>query len=320
MTNSTNQHQSTMIERFEIDSEHTQQALSITVAPGEPGSPVLYVLDPSFLFGAAVGIAALLRAGSRLTGSRFPHLTTVGIGYPTDDPVEVFKRRASDLTPTDGAANREVDLPPLHFGGGELFLSALVDEIVPTVEARYHVDHRRRALAGFSFSGLFGLYCLFHRPHTFHGYLLGSPSLWWDQRVAFTWETTWAAGHDDLAARLFLSAGANEQLVGDSWKNERFPLETLQRLKQVDNLNELATRLQERRYPSLALTTAVFDAEYHLSAPAAALCRGLLAVYDVEHADTNLPTRPYPPTDFRRHELPDSSCEPIALDDQPATI
>jgi predicted alpha/beta superfamily hydrolase len=272
------------IDRFEVTSELTAQSLTITVAPGDPGSRALYVLDPLFLFDTAVGIAALLRTGARLTGGAFPNVNVGGVGYPTDDPAAVMARRSRDLTPTVGGTNAPVDLPPLVFGGGERFLSALTDEIIPAVEARHEVDKERRALAGFSFSGLFGLCCLLHRPQTFSGYLLGSPSLWWDDGVAFIWEEAWARDHDDLRARVFLSVGADEQLAGSSWKNEGFPLEVLQRLKQVDNLTEMVERLQSRRYPSLTLTSAVFDGEFHLTAPAAALARGLLAVFDEERS------------------------------------
>lgn len=268
--------------RFDIDSKSTGRCLRITVAEGEPGAPVVYVLDPLFLFGIAAGAAGLLRAASRLTDGAFPSLTIVGVGYPAADPAEVFALRAWDLTPTDGRANPAIGLPPLIFGGADRFLAALVDEVVATVEARYQVDARRRALAGFSFGGLFGLYCLFHRPEAFAGYLCGSPSLWWDDGIVFAWEEAWARGHPDLHARVFLSVGANEQTVGDTWKNERLPLRVLQQLKQVDNLNDLVTRLKDRDYPGLVVATAVFDSEYHLTAPAAAITRGLLTIFDDE--------------------------------------
>jgi predicted alpha/beta superfamily hydrolase len=114
----------------------------------------------------------------------------------------------------------------------------LVDDVIPTVEGRYPVDDRRRAVAGFSFSGLFGLYLLFHRPEVFSSYLVGSPSLWWDDGRAFGWEEAWARSHDDLAARVFLSIGSNEvlvegkneALVAGTWKNENLPLETIRSL------------------------------------------------------------------------------------------
>lgn len=125
---------------FDIDSMLTGQRLRITVAAGEPGAPVVYVLDPLFLFDIAVGAAGLLRTGSRLTGGAFPSLTIVGVRYPTADVAEVFALRARDLTPTDGRANPAIGFPPLVFGGAQQFLAALMDEVVPTVEARYPVE------------------------------------------------------------------------------------------------------------------------------------------------------------------------------------
>lgn len=267
---------------LEMDVRSTGSRMQLTVAQGDPGAPAMYVLDPFFLFDLAAGAASLLGSAAQVTGASFPALTIVGLGYPTDDPSEVLTRRARDYTPTNGRATEGVHLPPLAFGGADEFLSGLVNEIIPTVEGSYSVDPARRAIVGFSFSALFELYVLFHHPETFSGYLVGSPSLWWDAGLAFQWEQAWADAHGDLPARMFLSVGANEQLVGDSWMNERFPLDVLKRLRQVDKVKEMAERLDRPGYPSLRLETAVFEGEYHLTAPAAAITRGLLAIFEDE--------------------------------------
>lgn len=153
-------------------------------------------------------------------------------------------------------ATAGVHLPPLAFSGAAAFLSGLVEEIIPPVEGRYSVDPALRSIVGFSLSGLFELYVLFHHPEMFFGYLVGSPSLWWDDGLAFRWEQAWTDAHDDLPARIFLSVGANEQLVGDSWKNERFPLDILELLKPVDKVKEMAERLGRRGCASLRSETA----------------------------------------------------------------
>lgn len=270
----------TELGRFDISSERTSQQLRISVAPGAPGSTTLYVLDPLFLFDLAVGARSLLTAGANLTGGGFRAPTIVGVGYPTEDPAEVFALRARDLTPTDSPGDLPFDLPPLAFGGAEPFLDALVDEVIPAVEARHPptVD-MPRMLVGFSFSALFGVYSLLHRPDAFAGYLLGSPSLWWHDRLAFTWEQEYASAHEDLEARAFLFVGADEHpRGGEVWMNERLPADVLDQLRQVDNLNEFATRLRRRSYPSLHLDHVVLEGEFHLTAPAAAMARGMLSV------------------------------------------
>src|SRR5215210_4438486 len=91
-------------EIFELASRTVGDRLRVTVSPGDPGAPALYVLDPILLFDLAVGVETLLRTAARFTGGPFPSLTVVGVGYATDDPGEVFALRARDLTPTDGAA------------------------------------------------------------------------------------------------------------------------------------------------------------------------------------------------------------------------
>lgn len=202
------------------------------------------------------------------------------LGYATNDPGEVFALRARDLTPTDGAMTTLFPLPPLPFGGADAFLAALADEVVPWVESHYQTDHTRRTLAGVSFGGLFALFTLFHHPALFAGYVVGSPSLWWDEGIASRWEEAWAGEHHDLPARVFLSVGAHEQTVGDTWKNEGFPLEILQRAAEVDRVRAFTDRLHGRRYPNLHLEAAVFAGEYHLTAPPAMLTRGLLSILE----------------------------------------
>lgn len=267
---------------FDVTSELTSQQLRITVSPGAPGSPTLYVLDPLFLFDLAVGARSLLAVGAQLTGGGFRAPTVVGVGYPTDDPAEVFALRARDLTPTASPGDLPFDLPPLAFGGAEAFLDALLEEIIPAVETRHPTTVGvPRNLVGFSFSALFGLYSLFHRPGPFTGYLLGSPSLWWHDRLAFTWEHDWSRDHDNLEARVFLFVGADEHPRGGNvWMNERFPPTVLEQLRQVDNLHELAVRLRGRDYPGLRLDHVVLEGEFHLTAPAAAMARGMLSVIE----------------------------------------
>lgn len=267
---------------FEIDSAAVGDRLRVTVSPGPRGSPALYVLDPTFFFELAVGVVNLLRNAALLTGGPFPSVTVVGVGYPTDDPGDIFALRARDLTPTGGEATTAITLPPLSFGGSAAFLAALADEVVPHVQARHQIDPNHRALAGVSFGGLFALYSLFHRPELFSGYLVGSPSLWWDDGIAAQWEEEWARHHADLPAHVFLSVGANEQTVGDSWKNEGFPLDALERIAEVDSVRSFGDRLRARGYPSLRLEVVVFEGEYHLTAPPAMFSRGLLAVFEDE--------------------------------------
>jgi predicted alpha/beta superfamily hydrolase len=263
----------TMITRDSFQVRATSP-LEVTVIPGDPGAIALYVLDAAFLLDVSHGVGSMLGTLAHLTGEPFPRPTFVGIGYPTRDLQQLFALRARDLTPSAGTRN-PIDLPPLEFGGAEDFLTALTEELVPSVESRYDVDRLHRGLVGFSFGGLFGLYTLLHRPDEFSHYLVGSPSLWWDNGLPFTWETDWAAAHDDLPVQVFAWVGGEEQSHGGSWKNERFPTSALEQLAQVDRFRAFVDVLHSRHYPTLRLDSVVIDGEYHLTAPPAGLARGL---------------------------------------------
>lgn len=279
-------------ETLVIESDEVGDRLDVVVArPADSGADVplsvVYALDPAFTFATVVAAASWLRTASQLAGGDIPPLLVVGVGYPSADLGEIIARRARDLTPTDGGApaNVRLPVPPFGFGGAARFLDALEQEVMPEVEARYDVDSVDRTLLGFSFGGLFALYTLFHRPQTFGRYLVVSSSIWWDDRVVLRYEEAWAADHEDLPARVFLSVGREEQSPGGGWKNEGFPDEALAALRQVENVRELCNRLRSRRYAGLRLDCAFLEGEHHLTGTAAAVTRGLVALYSAHERE-----------------------------------
>ena len=259
------------LEAFVVESSHVEDRLEVSVAlppgrvPGDLALPAVYVLDPEFNLPTTVAAATWLATAGRLAGGEFPPVAMVGIGYPTEDLVEIRVRRARDLTPTPGGAAR--------------FLDALVDEVMPQVEARYPVDPADRTLVGHSLGGLFGLLTLFRRPQVFSRYLIVSPSIWWDDRVVLRHEHAWAEANADLPARVFVAVGREEQAPGGGWKNEGFPDDAVAVARQVDSCRDLCSRLESRGYPGLDLELVVFDGEFHLTVGAAAITRGLIWLF-----------------------------------------
>lgn len=200
-------------------------------------------------------------------------IVIVGIGYKVDsDRVKGLADwaawRIRDFTPD---RNEEVErfwkkkLSSLKrgddwdiiTGGASTFLESLREELIPFIEETYRVSSGKRGLAGYSYGGLFTLYVLFNAPEMFIKYFAGSPSMW-DQ--LFEYEKDYSSSHDDLKARVFVTAGAME----------------LDLIKQVQNLKE---RLCSRGYQGLELKTHVFDGEGHASAYAASVSRALRVLY-----------------------------------------
>jgi predicted alpha/beta superfamily hydrolase len=100
----------------------------------------------------------------------------------------------------------------------------------------------------------------------FRRYIIGSPSLWFDDLVTLKFEAEYASKHSDLPARLFMSVGGLE---------ERANTESAT----TTNMKQLQDKLLSRHYPNLHLQTVVFEEETHLSGVAAAISRGLREVY-----------------------------------------
>jgi hypothetical protein len=81
-------------------------------------------------------------------------------------------------------------------------------------------------------------------------------------------------------APVFLATGEKEQAMAGSWRNENFPDDVIQRVRQVENFRELVALLAVHQGPHLALESAILAEEYHLTIFPAAFARGLRFVLD----------------------------------------
>jgi predicted alpha/beta superfamily hydrolase len=232
--------------------------------------PVLYLLDANIFFGMVTETARLLQFGKEI-----PDIVITGIGYPDHD--QHLGLRSRDYTPTvDDVYTRDyiermsqsmqTQVEFKSSGGADKFLAFIVQELMPYLEEREGIVAGDSILAGTSYSGLFGLYALFHQPAAFQRYIIGSPSIWWDNKAALDYEANYAASHTDLPAKVFISVGGHET-------REPEPA------AMVDNFETLVRRLESRRYPGLELTAHVFEGETHLSVIPATMSRGLRVVF-----------------------------------------
>ncbi len=152
---------------------HLSVALPASYGTSTRAYPVICVLDGDLLFGMAAGLTPLTQW---LAG--VPEVIVVGIRYDMASYDQWVQLRERDFkipevrdAPPDSAAN--------------LFLDALTQEMLPFIEANYRTMPSDRALYGYSSSGFFVLYALFHRPDAFRRYLSGSGDPHFHQLVAF---------------------------------------------------------------------------------------------------------------------------------------
>ena len=231
--------------------------------------PVLFSLDANRSFPLYSTMSLIFET----PGFGAEEIVIVGIGYKVDMDrsrglAEWAVWRTRDLTPERSeetesfwkerlSALLKGETPVVQSGGAPIFLKAIREEVIPFIETNYRVSSKGRGLAGYSYGGLFALYTLFHEPELFTRYFAGSPSIW---DVLFEYEAIYASTHEDLTAKVFLTAGSLESEL-------------------VDSMQRLVECLLSRSYPNLSLETHVFDGELHASAYAAAVSRALRVLY-----------------------------------------
>lgn len=269
-----------------LPSRHVGRSFQLRVAhpvPGFRGGPapkprgVLYLLDGDLYFGTATESTRLLNQFME----ELPPLLVVGIGYGGDDPALHAELRARDYTPTAPPAwealtrtlspGRAPSLPEgARTGGAEAFLDFLEGELRPFVARRWPVPEGDAVLFGSSLGGLLAAWGLLTRPGLMDGWILTSPSLWWDDGVVLAREREGAEAGTKLRGRVHLTAGSLEEGTG---------IPALDRYRLVSNTRLLAERLAARGDPGLDVTVEVVAGETHTSVVPTALIRGLRALH-----------------------------------------
>ncbi len=230
--------------------------------------PVMYATDGNRAFPMVANISTVLG----FPDAGFPQVVVVGIAYRIDSMADWAAWRTRDLTPTrnEGTEQYWADLLfkatgddnlEIRTGDAARFLAFITDELIPFIESEYRVSADDRALAGYSYGGLFTLYALFERPGAFRRYFAGSPSLSYDDEVLFRFEEEFASTNIDLEGRLFISAG---ELEG------RYT---------VDAVNRMFGNLESRDHEELEVRVHVFAGEDHRSAYAASVMRAFTWLY-----------------------------------------
>jgi predicted alpha/beta superfamily hydrolase len=230
--------------------------------------PVLFVTDANYAFPVVRNIAQRLSKHAGLE-----EVIVVGLSYSKGDS-GVFSRRR-DYTPTTPRNQSYApDMPGRApaFGEADAYGRFISAEVFPLIAAHYRADMNRKVFIGHSYGSLLGLQVLLSRPDSFEHYILGSPSLWFDNGVMFDREAIHAKGHKDMPASVYFGIGGNETLAAGK-KRSRSEDDA----DMVADLLEFDRTLTSRRYPSLQTRVEVFAGEDHASVFPFLLTHGLRA-------------------------------------------
>jgi uncharacterized protein len=242
---------------------HVYVSLPASYSKGSQRYPVLYVPDHHGFF-----LGLKIANDSMSYGNMLEELILVGVPLKSEDVTDWLRKRTFDLTPTAVEAKDKSDSKELggevHTGGASMFLRTLKEELIPFIESKYRVTSDR-GLAGYSYGGLFAAYVWLNDGNIFSRYLIGSPSLWWDNGMILKAEAGAAKSGSPPHGRVFLSVGADEDTSGDD--------------SMVGPLKNLTTALTSHAYPNLRVESHIFEGEVHLSGSLGAFSRGLRFLY-----------------------------------------
>lgn len=237
---------------------------------GQRRYPVVFVTDAPYAFPLTRAIAARVTGHSK----EMPEFILVGLGYAKGDTGEFSRRR--DYTPSaHGDRDATSDMPgrAVIYGGAEGYRRFVAEEVFPFIASHYRADMGHKVFAGHSYGSLFGAWVMLTAPEMFDGYVLGSPSLWFDDYLLMAREHAFADTHRDLRARVYLGAGEYEALSPkDRPHDARYNTDQ----DMVADTQAFARALAAHHYPGLKVRSDVIAGEDHLTVAPVLITRGLL--------------------------------------------
>lgn len=223
--------------------------------------PVVYVTDADY------GFPVIRAIGRRMNGAgpRVEEFILVGLSYGKGEDPMMSRRR--DYTPTAKGAS---DAPAGSLHGQSLrYRDYLRDVVLPFVETRFRAKSDRRIYIGHSYGGLLGAQILLTEPEMFNGYVLGSPSFWYDRKHLLKRAPKLLDRMQDIDADVYMYVGEFEaQRTGD----RRYQ----QEVDMVADNRVFAALLRDRAFGGLALKDDVLADEDHLSVAPRGFTKGLL--------------------------------------------
>jgi predicted alpha/beta superfamily hydrolase len=251
--------------RFRLESKAVQCVYDIEVVIPQdtlpPGAkyPVAYCMDWFILKDYLKSLPGLMSLG-RLAE---PYIL-VGItqGSTTDDWAVMRTRDFTPAQPTDEFSKGYMYQKALSMAGGAAkFAVFLKDELIPRIESAYPADPTRRCFVGYSLGSLLGVHLLTEDPHLFQYYLLGSPSLWFNDYYLASELEEMSAEHLQAVKRVYVSVGEEE-----SWEM----------LKSYDILR---TAFQQKGIEDSKIKTEMINEAGHVGAMPISLYNGFRFIF-----------------------------------------
>ncbi|PWW06824.1 hypothetical protein DFO79_12811 [Pseudidiomarina tainanensis] len=158
--------------------------------------PVIYLTDAHYSFPIVSGAMRF-----PMNSGVMQHAIIVAVSYEKGSAGTSSRTR--DYTPTVAKSWKQ------ETGNAKGHMVFLRDAVMPFIEHNYRASKTDRTFVGNSLGGLFGAYILFSEPDLFSNYILGSPSVWFDNNVILALQ----AAKPKVTTKVYLSVGEYETPV-----------------------------------------------------------------------------------------------------------
>lgn len=219
--------------------------------------PIIILNDAIYAFPMASGVMQLME------GQVIQEAILVGISASKGDDRGVSRTR--DYTPTFSPMEKSghSSASRLASGHAKEYVDFIADQVIPLMQKNYRIDSDNKIFVGHSFGGLLGSYIMVNRPEVFDHYIIGSPSLWYDNKVIFEMEKKYAEKHKSLNAHAMIYADDNDSSLNNK--------------KMAGDVLAFEKVLRSRNYSGLNLQVEIIEDENHHSVFPGLLSRGLMA-------------------------------------------
>lgn len=155
--------------------------------------PVIYLTDAHYSFPIVSGAMRF-----PMNNGVMQHAIIVAVSYEKGSAGA--SSRIRDYTPTSAKVWKQ------QTGNAQGHMSFIRETVIPFIESQYRASKSDRTFVGNSLGGLFGAYILFTEPDLFSSYILGSPSVWFDDSAILSKPLT----KPNTKIKVYLSVGEYE--------------------------------------------------------------------------------------------------------------
>lgn len=215
--------------------------------------PVVYLLDADYSF-------PLVSGASRFpvnSGTMQPFIL-VAIAY--DKVSKGSESRVRDYTPTADPAWK------LQTGFAKAHQEFIKKVVFPFIENNYRTDKTNKTLVGHSLGALFGASVLFSEPDLFSAYLLSSPSVWFDDEVLLSVQTS----QPKRKIHVYLTVGERETPEFGEGQN------------MLAGAIKLKSKIEKMKSPKVELKFSISAGASHTTAFPTAAIQGLDWIYGIK--------------------------------------